>query len=180
MQGVELSLFYSSSSSTTLSKTLSLLSPIPIPKPPSLFSPIHLSLSLSLSKRSLPHHISRFSGTNQQQQQPPKQNQNQNQDEEESDGEDIDVAALEEEARNAAREYSTSLSRQLTIGESFDLEFEFSFPLNFCCIQSSHLVSEDEPDIPIQRGRKQSKRKITTINVSNPFQSYLLSLLICE
>lgn len=178
MQGVELSLFYSSSSSTTLSKTLSLLSPIPIPKPPSLFSPIHLSLSLSLSKRSLPHHISRFSSTNQQQQQPPKQNQNQ--DEEESDGEDIDVAALEEEARNAAREYSTSLSRQLTIGESFDLEFEFSFPLNFCCIQSSHLVSEDEPDVPIQRGRKQSKRKITTINVSNPFQSYLLSLLICE
>ncbi|KAK4564236.1 hypothetical protein RGQ29_006352 [Quercus rubra] len=139
MQGVELSLFYSSSSSTTLSKTLSLLSPIPIPKPPSLFSPIHLSLSLSLSKRSLPHHISRFSGTNQQQQQPPKQNQNQNQDEEESDGEDIDVAALEEEARNAAREYSTSLSRQLTI--------------------------EDEPDVPIQRGRKQSKRKITTINI---------------
>ena len=177
MQGVELSLFYSSSSSTTLSKTLSLLSPIPIPKPPSLFSPIHLSLSLSLPKRSLPHHISRFSSTNQQQ---PKQNQNQNQDEEESDGEDIDVAALEEEARNAAREYSTSLSRQLTIGESFDLEFELSFPLNFCCIQSSHLVSEDEPDVPIQRGRKQSKRKITTINVSNPFQSYLLSLLICE
>ena len=103
MQGVELRLFYSSSSSTTLSKTL----------------------SLSLSKRSLPHHISRFSSTNQQQQQPPKQNQNQ--DEEESDGEDIDVAALEEEARNAAREYSTSLSRQLTIGESFDFELNFHF-----------------------------------------------------
>ncbi|XP_050260612.1 uncharacterized protein LOC126705582 isoform X1 [Quercus robur] len=142
MQGVELSLFYSSSSSTTLSKTLSLLSPIPIPKPPSFFSPIHLSLSLSLSlsKRSLPHHISRFSSTNQQQQQQqPKQNQNQNQDGEESDGEDIDVAALEEEARNAAREYSSSLSHQLTI--------------------------EDEPNVPIQRGRKQSKRKITTINI---------------
>ncbi|KAK9989248.1 hypothetical protein SO802_029487 [Lithocarpus litseifolius] len=132
MQGVELSLFYSSTSCTTLSKTLSLLSPIPIPKPPSLFSPIHLSLSLS--KRSLPHQISRFSSTNQQQQ-PPKQNQ----DEEESDGDDIDVAALEEEARKAAREYSTSLSRQLTI--------------------------EDEPNVPIQRGRKQSKRKITTINI---------------
>ncbi|KAM3742195.1 hypothetical protein ACB098_07G052500 [Castanea mollissima] len=125
MQGVKLSLFYSSTSSAALSKTLSLLSPIPIPipKPPSLFSPIHLSLSLSLSlsrsKRSLPHHISRFSSTNQQQQQP-NQNQNQDQDEEESDAEDIDVAALEEEARNAARDYSSSLSRQLTIGESFD------------------------------------------------------------
>ena len=180
MQGVELRLFYSSSSSTTLSKTLSLLSPIPIPKPPSLFSPIHLSLSLSLSKRSLPHHISRFSNTNQQQQ-PPKQNQNQNQDGEESDGEDIDVAALEEEARNAAREYSSSLSRQLTIGGSFDFEFEFSFPFNFCCIQSSHLVSEDEPDVPIQRGRKQSKRKITTINVSNPdpFPIFKVICFIC-
>ncbi|XP_075673906.1 uncharacterized protein LOC142643249 isoform X2 [Castanea sativa] len=140
MQGVELSLFYSSTSSATLSKTLSLLSPIPIPKPPSLVSPIHLSLSLSLSrsKRSLPHHISRFSSTNQQQQQP-NQNQNQNQDEEESDAEDIDVAALEEEARNAARDYSSSLSRQLTI--------------------------EDEPNVPIQRGRKQSKPKVSTINI---------------
>ncbi|KAL4614623.1 hypothetical protein ACB092_07G066900 [Castanea dentata] len=135
MQGMELSLFYSSTSSTTLSKTLSLLSPIPFPKPPSLFSPIHLSLSHS--KRSLPHHISRVSNTNQQQQQQPKQNQNQ--DEEESDAEDIDVAALEEEARNAALEYSTSLSRQLTI--------------------------EDEPNVPIQRGRKHSKRKISTINI---------------
>ncbi|KAM3742196.1 hypothetical protein ACB098_07G052500 [Castanea mollissima] len=144
MQGVKLSLFYSSTSSAALSKTLSLLSPIPIPipKPPSLFSPIHLSLSLSLSlsrsKRSLPHHISRFSSTNQQQQQP-NQNQNQDQDEEESDAEDIDVAALEEEARNAARDYSSSLSRQLTI--------------------------EDEPNVPIQRGRKQSKPKISTINI---------------
>ncbi|KAM4088217.1 hypothetical protein ACB094_07G054100 [Castanea mollissima] len=138
MQGVKLSLFYSSTSSAALSKTLSLLSPIPIPKPPSLFSPIHLSLSLSLSlsrsKRSLPHLISRFSSTNQQQQQP-----NQNQDEEESDAEEIDVAALEEEARNAARDYSSSLSRQLTI--------------------------EDEPNVPIQRGRKQSKPKISTINI---------------
>ncbi|KAM3694385.1 hypothetical protein ACJW30_07G052700 [Castanea mollissima] len=140
MQGVKLSLFYSSTSSAALSKTLSLLSPIPIPipKPPSLFSPIHLSLSLPLSKRSLPHHISRFSSTNQQQQQP-NQNQNQDQDEEESDAEDIDVAALEEEARNAARDYSSSLSRQLTI--------------------------EDEPNVPIQRGRKQSKPKISTINI---------------
>lgn len=179
MQGVELSLFYSSTSTTTLSKTLSLLSPIPIPipKPPSLFSPIHLSLSLSLSKRSLPHHISRFSSTNQQQQQqPPEQNQNQSQDEEESDAEDIDVAALEEEARNAAREYSSSLSRHLTIGESFEF---FSFPFNFCCIQSSHLVSEEEPNVPIQRGRKQSNRKISTVNVSNPFPIFKVIYFLC-
>lgn len=175
MQGVELSLFYSSTSTTTLSKTLSLLSPIPIPipKPPSRFSPIHLSLSLSLSKRSLLHHISRFSSTNQQQP-PPKQNQSQ--DEEESDAEDIDVAALEEEARNAAREYSSSLSRHLTIGESFEF---FSFPFNFCCIQSSHLVSEEEPNVPIQRGRKQSNRKISTVNVSNPFPIFKVIYFLC-
>ncbi|KAK9999967.1 hypothetical protein SO802_019570 [Lithocarpus litseifolius] len=51
----------------------------------------------------------------------------------------VSASALGEEARNAARDYSTSLSRQLTI--------------------------EDEPNVPIRTGRKQSKRKITTINI---------------
>jgi len=36
-----------------------------------------------------------------------------------SDDDDVDVAALEREAKEVALEYSTSLSRVLTIGESF-------------------------------------------------------------
>ena len=107
MQGVEL-FFYSS---------LSLLSPFPKPPPPSfLFPPILLRSHLSLSKRSpIPHCISRF--PNSKQHQPDDDLQL----EEESDAEDytrIDVDELEEEAKSAAREYSSSLSRQLIIGES--------------------------------------------------------------
>uniref|UniRef100_A0A2N9IRL9 GTPase Der n=1 Tax=Fagus sylvatica TaxID=28930 RepID=A0A2N9IRL9_FAGSY len=128
MQGVEL-FFYSS---------LSLLSPFPKPPPPSsLFPSILLRSHLSLSKRSpIPHCISRF--PNSKEHQPDDDLQL----EEESDAEDytrIDVDELEEEAKSAAREYSSSLSRQLII--------------------------EDEVNVPIETGRKQSKSKITTINV---------------
>jgi hypothetical protein len=110
----------------TLSKTLSILSPIPKPLSTSFLSPPFLrSLSLSLPKpRLLSQCVSRFPNTSQQAEKAfDKDELEEVGDEEadESDGDDfsaIDVDALEEEARDAAREYSSSLSRELRIGES--------------------------------------------------------------
>jgi len=112
----------------TLSKTLSILSPIPKPLSPSFLSPPFLrslSLSLSLPKpRLLSQCVSRFPNTSQQAEKAfDKDELEEVGDEEadESDGDDfsaIDVDALEEEARDAAREYSSLLSRELRIGES--------------------------------------------------------------
>jgi hypothetical protein len=110
----------------TVSKTLSILSPIPKHLSPSSLSPPFLrSLSLSLPKpRLLSHCASRFPNTNQQAEEAFDKGELEdvgNEEADESDGEDlsaIDVDALEEEARDAAREYSSSLSRELIIGES--------------------------------------------------------------
>ncbi|KAF3942587.1 hypothetical protein CMV_030767 [Castanea mollissima] len=60
MQGVKLSLFYSSTSSAALSKTLSLLSPIPIPIPKTSFpllSNSSLPFPSSLQTLSSPPHF---------------------------------------------------------------------------------------------------------------------------
>ncbi|XP_040992488.1 GTPase Der isoform X2 [Juglans microcarpa x Juglans regia] len=134
---VALELFHSSA----LSKTLSLLSPLAFPKsplPPSLFPPTLRSLSLSplafsLPKRSfLPHCLSRSPHANQQQEEQGKEELEEEEleefgeDEEEGDeskGEDfsdVDVDALEEEARYAFLQYSSSLSNELRIEDEAD------------------------------------------------------------
>ncbi|KAE8037145.1 hypothetical protein FH972_009764 [Carpinus fangiana] len=117
MQALEL--LYTS----TASKTLSILSPIPKLLSPSSLSPPFLRfLSLSRPKpRLLSHCVSPFPNTNKQAEEAfDKDDLEELGDEEpeESEGEDlsaIDVHALEEEARDAAREYSSSLSRELII-----------------------------------------------------------------
>ncbi|XP_035541382.1 uncharacterized protein LOC108998714 [Juglans regia] len=153
---VALELFHSS----TLSKTLSLLSPLAFPKtplPPSLFPPTLRSLSLSplppsLPKRSfLPHCLSRFPHANQQQEEQVKEELEEEEleefgeDEEEGDESkgqdfsDVDVDALEEEARYAFLQYSSSLSRELRI--------------------------EDEADDQTRRNQKGGRRKTTTTSI---------------
>ncbi|XP_018830944.1 GTPase Der isoform X1 [Juglans regia] len=153
---VALELFHSS----TLSKTLSLLSPLAFPKPPlppSLFPPTLRSLSLSplalsLPKRSfLPHCLSRFPHANQQQEEQVKEELEEEEleefgeDEEEGDESkgqdfsDVDVDALEEEARYAFLQYSSSLSRELRI--------------------------EDEADDQTRRNQKGGRRKTTTASI---------------
>ncbi|XP_062171688.1 uncharacterized protein LOC133877417 isoform X2 [Alnus glutinosa] len=131
----------------TLSKTLSILSPIPKPLSPSFLSPPFLrSLSLSLPKpRLLSHCVSRFPNSSQQAEKAfDKDELEEVGDEEadESDGDDfsaIDVDALEEEARDAAREYSSSLSRELRI--------------------------EDEASDRSESGGKRRSRKTVTTNI---------------
>jgi hypothetical protein len=110
---------------STASKTLSILSPIPkLLSPSSLCPPFLCSLSLSRPKpRLLSHCVSPFPNTNKQAEEAFDKDDLEElgeEEAEESEGEDlsaIDVHALEEEARDAAREYSSSLSRELIIGE---------------------------------------------------------------
>ncbi|KAG6632468.1 GTPase Der isoform X1 [Carya illinoinensis] len=151
-----LELFHSS----TLFKTLSLLSPLAFPKPPlppSLFPPTLRSLSLSpralsLPKRYfLPHCLSRSPHANLQQEEQGKVELEEEEleefveDEEEGDeskGEDfsdVDVDALEEEARYASLQYSSSLSCELRI--------------------------EDEADDQSRRNQKRGRRKTTTTSI---------------
>lgn len=104
---------------STLSKTLSLLSP-PFPTSPIL----HLrtpSLSLPRASSRLPRFLSRLSATD-------LDISLTDDDDDEQEGEllddsdgaaDFDVDALEEDALHTVRDFSSSLSKQLTIGASF-------------------------------------------------------------
>lgn len=186
-----LELFHSS----ILSKTLSLLSPLAFPKPPlppSLFPPTLRSLSLSplalsLPKRSfLPHCFSRSPHANQQQEEQGKEELEEEEleefgeDEEEGDeakGEDfsdVDVDALEEEARYAFHQYSSSLSRELRIGQSgiyvlCDLSMYCVCVFIYACVCVCELISEDEADDQTGRNQKRGRRKTTTTSVSSIF-----------
>lgn len=119
---------------STFPRTICFRSPIPkpsySPSASSLFPAILRSFSLSLSLPKgflLPHCSSRSPNAKRQQ---GEQGGEQFEEEEhhefgeeegiESDGEDysaVDLDALEEEARDAVREYSSTLSRELRIGK---------------------------------------------------------------
>ncbi|KAI8526207.1 hypothetical protein RHMOL_Rhmol13G0291000 [Rhododendron molle] len=113
-----------SSCSSSLSKTLSLLSPIPRPPPPrfSLHNTSshshYLSLSAARRPRSLLRSLSRLrTGAVEDSEEEEFEDSDGDEEEEEIDDDAfaIDVEKLEEEAKLVVREYSDSLSRELRI-----------------------------------------------------------------
>lgn len=128
-----------------------------LPFPTSILRSLSQPKSISLPRRSLSR-----SATDNDDELPEEL---ENQIDDYSDDDDVDVIALEREAKEVALEYSSSLSRVLTIGESLCFIrnwLNFSF-LTFVCL----IISEDERSDVKETGknskRSKPKRKIVSI-----------------